>query len=65
MKTPSALDMARQAIKDNPKLFKPGLSTELIIIDLMGKYHEKCKAYVNQHQQEVNEILQSLNNLQK
>lgn len=65
MTIPSAINMARKAIKDNPSLFVPGIFTEEVIVNLMVEYYEKCREYVNQDQPLINEIKETLNSLTK
>lgn len=61
---PSSVDMAREAIKKYPKLFLQGVETEIVLSRLMRDYREKCTEYLAQDQPIINDILQSLNNLQ-
>lgn len=65
MEIPSALTMARKAIKDNPELFTPGFKTEIILINLMGEYREECKKYIAQDQTIIDEIKTTLQSLTK
>lgn len=47
-KIPSAVDMAKKIIKDNPSLFTDSLDTQLVIAKAMGEYYDACRDYVNQ-----------------
>lgn len=65
MEIPSALTMARKAIKENPTLLKPSFETEMILFNLMREYRDACKKYVSQDQPIIEDIKTQLQSLTK
>lgn len=50
MKIPSAIEQAKQLMKDHPESFKDCSLTQLLIGQAMEKYRQDCNAYIGEKQ---------------